>query len=374
MTIKSGGDARRATYRYRVFPPLSVKTYFRRPSRHLPFPLAEHRCRIFAWARHALWHGLRAVGVGEGDAVLAPAYHHGSEIEALARAGVGCLFYEATDSLEPDAAELEALLSPQVRALYLIHYLGFPQDARRWRRWCDDRGLLLIEDAAQAWLASQNGSPLGSLGDVAIFCLYKTFGLPEGAALVCAALPRSPGQDRRIGFGVLLRRNGAWLAQRSAVFARLGAILRQPRAYNVEEDFDLRDPESAPWRSVSFLLPRLAYQGAAARRRANYETLLELFRERVPSPFATLRQGTSPFGFPLKSADKERLLSRLAERGVKALDVWSIPHPSLEVERFPLAGVRRATTVALPVHQELSTRDLNRLADSTAYALADDDV
>lgn len=371
MTRRSDGEPGRATYRYRVFPPLSLKTYVRRPSRHLPYPLTDHRCRIFAWGRHALWHGLRAVGIGEGDTVLAPAYHHGSEIEALVRAEVGCRFYEATDGLEPDEAELEGLLTPRVRALYLIHYLGFPQDVGHWRRWCDERGLLLIEDAAQAWLASRDGSPLGSVGDVAIFCLYKAFGLPEGAALVCAPPPRSPGRDRRTGFGVLLRRNGAWLAQRSPAFARLAAALQKPAPYSVEEDFDLRDPDSAPWRSVSFLLPRLAYRGAAAQRRANYGALLELFSERVPPPFATLHEGASPFGFPLKSPDKKRLLGRLAERSVKALDLWSAPHPSLEVERFPLAGERRATTVALPVHQELSARDLGRLAAAAAYALDD---
>ena len=72
--------------------------------------------------------------------------------------------------------------------MYLIHYLGFPQDAPGWLRWCRERGLLLIEDAAQAWLASVGGRPLGSFGDMAIFSFYKAVGVPEGGR--CSAVDR----------------------------------------------------------------------------------------------------------------------------------------------------------------------------------------
>ena len=87
---------------------------------------------------------------------------------------------KATPSLEPDGGELDALVGPSTRALHITHVLGFPAAAPRWRRWCDERGLLLIEDAAQAWLAAdpQSGEPVGSWGDLSVFCLYKTAGLP----------------------------------------------------------------------------------------------------------------------------------------------------------------------------------------------------
>ena len=95
---------------------------------------------------HALAH-LVCGAVGEGDhhdprGVLAPAFHHGSEIEALLRAGLECRFYEVGESLAPDPAELESLVGPRTRALLLIHYLGRPQAAARWREWCDERELL----------------------------------------------------------------------------------------------------------------------------------------------------------------------------------------------------------------------------------------
>ena len=154
-----------------VWPPLPLTIYFRRRSDDRPFPLDDERCRLYARARHALWQGVQAIGLRPGDEVLVPAYHHGSEIESLIRAGLVCRFYEATATLAPDRAELEELLSPSTRALYLIHYLGFAQDASRWRRWCDEHGLLLLEDAAQAWLATCDGNPAGSCGDLSSICL-----------------------------------------------------------------------------------------------------------------------------------------------------------------------------------------------------------
>ena len=100
--------------------------------------------------------------------------------------------------------------------------LGFPVDPPRWRAWCDRHGLLLIEDAAQAWLATWDGLPVGSFGDLAVFCLYKTFGVPDGAAALCprAALP-APTSRPRSGLGQAVRRTGAWLAQRSPALSGL---------------------------------------------------------------------------------------------------------------------------------------------------------
>src|SRR5215210_559569 len=94
--------------------------------------------------------GIKALGLEPGDEILVPAYHHGSGVEALIRAGLVCRFYDA-GRFEPDANELEALLNTRIRALFRIHYLGLPQDAARWRAWCDERNLLLIEVAAPAW-------------------------------------------------------------------------------------------------------------------------------------------------------------------------------------------------------------------------------
>jgi dTDP-4-amino-4,6-dideoxygalactose transaminase len=339
--------------------------YLPRRSRPAPFPLGEPGCRLYGWGRQALVAGLRALGLGAGDAVLVPAYHHGSEVEALTALGLECRFYEATDSLEPDPAELEELLDERVRALHLVHYLGFAQDAPRWREWCAERGLLFVEDAAQAWLTRLPQGPAGSFGDLAIFSLYKTVGLPEGAAVVAATPPPEPGIDSRIGVGALARRHGAWLAQRSRLVSTLAARRGgEEEEYDPQRDFELRPHADQPWRSVTLLVRRFDYERVAARRHANYAALLAELRPRVPDPFAELPEGASPLAFPVATDRKAELLEQLARRGVHGLDLWSVPHPTLPVERFPRAAARRASTVCLPVHQELRSRDLELIVEA----------
>lgn len=350
--------------RISILPGLPPDVYARRPVEQPPFPLADERMRLRAWGRHAVYHGVREFGLGPGDEVLAPAWHHGSEIEALARAGVGCRFYDSTDSLAPAEDELERLLGPEVKALYLIHYLGFPQDGERWRSWCDERKLLLIEDAAQAWLGSWGGKPLGSFGDMALFCLYKSFGVPEGAMLVSKEPPPEAPLDPRTGVVEIAKRHGVWLSARSGAMHALSRPFQSRGEYDAGDDFGLRDPDAMPWKSTRYLVERLANGGAPARRRANYRVLLESFNERVPAPFAELPDAAAPFALPVTSDDKPALIERMDAAGVKAVDLWSVPHPSLEVANFPRAAERRARTVLLPVHQELGPGDLELVAAS----------
>ena len=350
--------------RLEVMPPLPIGVYARSAAQTLPFPLGEPTCRLYSRARHGLFQGVLALGLRAGDEVLAPAYHHGSEIEALLRAGLQPRFYEATETLAPDEDELERALRPQTRALYLVHALGFPQDAARWRAWCDERGLLLVEDAAQAWLAtSADSRPVGVWGDLGIFCLYKTFGIPDGAALVCTAAPPGPSARGRRGLRPLLDRHRSWLRSRSAWPERLDGQ-RAPAPYDAALDFGLGDPSEPPARASRLVLPRVVDASAADRRRTNYALLLEELSDRVAGPFAKLTEGASPFAFPVQADDKERLLATLRAAAIDAVDLWRVPHPALPAERFPAAARLRASVAAVPVHQELRVHDLERIAEA----------
>jgi perosamine synthetase len=350
--------------RLSVWPPLSPAVYLRRPAR-LPFPLSEPTCRLFALGRHALWHGVRALGLQPGDEVLVPAYHHGSEIEALVQAGLICRFFAGNEGLEPVESELEELLRPRTRGLLLIHYLGFPQRAAHWRSWCDERGLLLLEDAAQAWLSHSDDNPVGSTGDLTLFCLYKTFGVPDGAALLCRGEPPRE-RTRRLGLFATTRRHGVWLR------ARLRVNRRPSSAEPTEspEDFVLGVPEAGVSRATRFLLPRLGGADAAASRRRNYEMLLERLPGRAAPPFAQLPKGASPFVFPLDTGAKEAVLANLRTNGIHAFDFWSVGHPSLDPQAFPAIQRLRARIVGLPVHQELQSHDVERIGSVVAGTLS----
>ncbi|MGZ6595825.1 MAG: DegT/DnrJ/EryC1/StrS family aminotransferase [Solirubrobacteraceae bacterium] len=370
------GVARRERVgRLAVPPPLPPAVYGRRPAPQLPFPIDQPGCVMFARGRHAIWHGVRALALRPDAVVLVPAYHCGTEVEALLRAGVGCRFYEATDLLAPDEDELAELLDERVAALYLIHYLGFPQDVLRWRRWCDAHGLLLIEDAAQGWLGTIDARPMGSFGDLSIFTFYKTLGVPDGAAALARNGFAQPARRGALRLGTVGIRHAEWLLSRSALLTGLEDGLRA-ELQRVHREVDpamssyvLGDPDSPPARTTRFLLPRLVDPALAERRRANYERLLAQFGDVVAKPFARLSNGACPWAFMIDTEDKQGFMERLLRHRIRALNFWSEPHPSLPAERFPQAGLLRARLVGLPVHQELRDRDLARLGPAVSDAL-----
>jgi perosamine synthetase len=344
--------------------PLTPGAYVRRPRRPPPFPLGEPNCRIHAQARQGLWHALAAVGLRAGDEVLAPAYHHGSEIETLTRAGLICRFYDVAETIEPDAHELDELLGTRTRALYLIHPLGFPQDSARWRRWCDDRGLLLIEDAAQSWLCARDGRPVGALADIALFCLYKAVPVPDGGAVVCRSPSARPAARAGTGIRGVLRAHALWFAQRRPGVAR--RIEGPWRWHEIEErpelHFALAHTDQPPLLATRALLSRVSDRSAPARRVANYRHLEARLGDFRSPAFPPLPAGASPFAFPIEAEDKRDAVSALAERGIVGTQLWMVPHPSLPVARYPGAATLRERLVALPVHHELRSRDLDRIA------------
>lgn len=314
---------------------------------------------MYRLARHGLYQGLRALGLREGDEVLVPAFHHGSEVEAVLRAGLVPRFYDAGDGLAPDPGELVGLLGPRVRALHLTHVLGLPQDAAEWRAWCRDRDLLLVEDAAQAWLASVDGHPVGSFGDLAVFSLYKTYGISDGgAALASVDLP-PPAAAPPLGLDRTARRVAAWVAARVPT----PSGTPRPSGISAEEDRVLGDPEAPASRSSMWLLPRVHDPSVPERRRRRYRLLERSFGDLLAPDFPRLSDGACPFAFPIQVSDRPATLASLAAAGIDAYALWSIPHPSLG-DGYPRASALRERTVALPVHQELQRRDLETIVEA----------
>jgi len=348
-----------------VFAPPRATAFLARPAPSLPYPLEEPGCRLYEWGRHGLWHGLAAAGLEPGNEVLVPAYHHGAEVGALVDRGLRCRFYEAGRRLEPDQDELEALLGPRTRALYIIHTLGFGLDAPRWRRWCDERGLLLIEDVAMAWLAHLDDVPLGSFGDISFFSPWKTFGLPDCGAVVCrGAAPRIVPVRYGPPLAALARGTVKWLAGRHGWVTAMLPDGPRDSAWDPEFEFSVWNPENGPREVSLHLLRRMARGGAAEVRRAHHARLVARLGPIVPEPFERPQAGACPLAAAVETHDKPGLLRHLRRRRIEGMDFWSEGHPALPADRFPAAARRRATTVLLPIHQELADADVDRVADA----------
>jgi len=127
----------------------------------------------------ALWLALAAAGVGPGSAVITTPFSFFATVSAILRAGARALLADidpVTLNLDPKsvATALDGPDASTVKAVLPVHLYGQCVDWDSFARLGQERGLRLIEDAAQAWGAEWHTAKAGSLGDIAAFSFYPT--------------------------------------------------------------------------------------------------------------------------------------------------------------------------------------------------------
>jgi dTDP-4-amino-4,6-dideoxygalactose transaminase len=113
--------------------------------------------------------------VGAGDEVLTPAFSFVASATTITMAGATPVFVDidpATFTLDVRAAE--RAITSRTRALVAVHLYGHPAPMDALVALARARGLVVIEDAAQAVGAAWDGRPVGGWGDVACLSFYPT--------------------------------------------------------------------------------------------------------------------------------------------------------------------------------------------------------
>jgi len=125
----------------------------------------------------------------DGDAVAVPANTYIASILAITENRLRPLLVEPDeDTFNLGAEKLAAALTPDVKAVLAVHLYGQLADMPAIAQLCRERGLLLLEDAAQSHGAHMDGIKAGAWGDAAAFSFYpgKNLGaLGDAGALTC---------------------------------------------------------------------------------------------------------------------------------------------------------------------------------------------
>ncbi len=135
----------------------------------------------------ALLLSMLAAGVGPGDEVVVPAVGFIAAANAAAMLGASVRVVDVLASrplLDPE--KLIAQVGRRTRAIVAIHLGGRACDLVGVRRFAEELGAVVIEDAAQALGARSGGKPLGTMGAFGAFSLGLTKLIPcgEGGAVV----------------------------------------------------------------------------------------------------------------------------------------------------------------------------------------------
>jgi dTDP-3-amino-3,4,6-trideoxy-alpha-D-glucose transaminase len=273
----------------------------------------------------AIQLALEAMGVLPGDDVVTSALSAAFTGLAIERAGARPVFADVdADTLNVTAATLERALTPKTKALVPVHLYGNPADMDGVMELARRKGLLVLEDAAQAHGAQWKGRGVGAAAGIAALSFYPTKNLGAfgdgGAVLV---------EDAAVAGRLRQLRNGGqrdrYRHELSGVNSRLdevqAAILRVKLRRLVAWNERRRELASAYTRFLADLP-------------------LGLPRE-TPG-------GRSVFHlYVVRHAQRDRLMAALKERGVATLIHYPIP-----LHRQPAFARHGVGAASLPVVEQ----------------------
>lgn len=341
-------------------------------------PMVRAFERVFAERHHAeeavavgsctaaLHLCLAALGIGPGDEVLAPSLTFVATVSAIRYVGAEPVLVdiEALDSPLLSLERAEEKVGPRTRAVILMHYAGQLADPEPWRRFAEERGLLLIEDSAHAV-----GVPgAGSYGDAAAFSFYgnKNMTTAEG--------------------GMVLMRDQELLARvrrmRAHGMTSSAAERLEARASHYDVDVEGWNYRMDDIRAALGLVQMGRLEDMNDRR----AELAKLYAERL-SPLVERRGLTIPHraGRPSAhhihpvllpaGADRDAVAASMMGQGVQT----SIHYPPVHTLsryrsrwpdlRLPLSEEFHRRELTLPLHPGMSDDDVDRVAVALEAAL-----
>jgi len=120
----------------------------------------------------ALFLALKALDIGPGDEVISVPNSFVATGGAIIAAGAKPVFVDVGADYNIDVNLIEPAITSKTRAILPVHLTGNPADMPRILDIAKRHHLYVIEDAAQAVMASIQGQPVGSFGDVGCFSLH----------------------------------------------------------------------------------------------------------------------------------------------------------------------------------------------------------
>lgn len=200
----------------------------------------------------ALYIALRALGAGPGDEVITTAHSWIATSETITQTGARVVFSDTEDQFFClDPALIEAKITEKTKGIIVVHIFGQPVDMDAIMAIAKKHGLWVIEDCAQAHLATIGGRKVGTIGDIATFSFYpgKNLGAMGDAGCVvtnrdelaefAALFARHGGKNNHVMEGICSRMDGLqaavlnvkmtklaeWNAARCKIAARYEALL-----------------------------------------------------------------------------------------------------------------------------------------------------
>ena len=315
-----------------------------------------------------------------GRDVVLPAFTCPSVPAAVLEAGlhpIPCDIDAAT--FDFDHERLDEAVTGQTLCVIAHHLFGIPSDVERLRNRCHPRGIVVVEDAAQAMGAEAGGRKLGTMGDVGIFSFGRGKNITCGSGGVILT-----NSDRIAGaIGPHYRRlHAPSLVCNLKALARIALMMVfiRPRLYWIPAALPFLAlgetifPKTIPMTRLAAMQAGLLRGWASRLARSNEirSRTAAWFRRQLPIRLTP--EPPQPYlRLPIAVAnakERARIYSRSRKRGL-GLSV-GFPAPVNEIpemraichgRRCPRARRVADTILTLPTHQWVAEEDMRAIAD-----------
>jgi len=308
----------------------------------------------------ALHLALVVAGVGAGDDVVVPSFSFIATANAAMYVGARPVFADvdaATGNLTADT--VQDAITDRTTAVIVVDQGGVPVDLDSIRKVCDQRGIVVVEDAACGAGSTYRGRPVGSGAEVAAWSFHPRKILTTGeGGMLTTSRPEWAARARR------LREH----AMSASAAERHASLVSSPEQYT-EVGFNYRMTDL----QAAIGLVQLAKLPEVVRRRREIAATYTKAIDDIPGlrAVADPEYGTCNFqsfwvevedDYPL---DREGLLHALAEAEVSARRGIMAAHrqPAYAHHRGDLPVTERLTdrTLILPVFHELTQDQIERV-------------
>ncbi len=299
----------------------------------------------------ALHLALLAAGVKPGDEVIAPAMTFLATVSAIGYAGGTPVLVDVeADTYCLDPSRLRAAITEKTRAIISVHLYGQPADMPAILTIARERGISVIEDAAQAHGATLDGRPCGSMGDFAAFSFYP--GKNLGACGEAGAVTTDDPDKAQ-----LIRSMRDWGQEGKGNHANPGFNYRMDGLQGAFLSIKLKHLDE--------------WTEARNRVASRYRELLD-GEERVNLP--SLRQGAGHAYhiFAILTPERDRIASVMQEAGIGCGSHYPVPihlHPTSATfgyshGDFPVAERIASEELSLPIYPELTDEQVVQVAET----------
>jgi len=298
----------------------------------------------------ALLLALRALGIGAGSKVIAPANTFHATVAAIELAGAEPVLVDAReDTFLLDEAQLSAALDSGVRAIIPVHLYGKPVPMLDLLALAERRGISIIEDAAQAHGAQIHNQRVGSFGTIGCFSFHPSKNLAAA------------------GDAGAIVTNDAALAVRIDRLRSLGqAAQNEHVAIGLNSKLD-----SLQARILSWKLPHLDHWNEARGRiAAEYRAGLA----HLPVTFQAVDPGERHVYhlFQIRTPQRDALLRHLKARAIDAVVRYPVPihlqaafaHRNWRAGDFPVAERLSRELLCLPIRPDMSEEETGSVIDA----------